>query len=509
MRPRNVRTLLRSRRGGVALMFAASALPLTFLIGLVVNFATILQAKSQLDVVADSAAIAGAQEAAKIYAAGYTTQAQIFGQSAATQLWNAQTGRLSGAISGTPTPTITITPTGQNFAATVAYTAHVLPVMPNLMNWANGYATIANSVSANITVNVFATVDFLLDNSSSMMLPATTTDTTNLQNAIYNWVKVSANATNVINNAQGNIAVLSSGYTYPGPGGTYNSSTVTASQMCAFACHWNASSTASNPQDFYGVARSAGVTLRWDSLVSATTYVLKNTMQFYNASSNPNGLEKQYGQFSVGIFSFGGSTMGTSAYLQTVFAEAPIDQTVNGVATLGAGATKAVTAISGITPPVSQDVSNTSFGDAFNLLCCGQGTAIGVGGNGYTAQTPLKSVILITDGVEDDTPGGQSIPTTEGPINPAVCSTMKANGYTVLILDIQYQTSLGYLTYWNTALAAYVNGTATPSLPANLQACATSAEDVITVDPNSPSDIQAGLVALLDQAVGSTVRLSN
>jgi Flp pilus assembly protein TadG len=505
MRPANLLCDLRSRRGGVALMFAASALPLTFLVGLVVNFATILQAKSELDVVADSAAIAGAQESAKIYAAGYTSAAQIFGQSAAIQLWNAQTGRLSGAITGGVSPTINIVQTGQNFAATVSYTAHVLPVMPNLMNWASGYATISNTVSANITVNVFATVDFLLDNSSSMMLPATTTDTTNLQNAIYNWVNVSANATNVINNAQGNIAVLSSGYTYPGPGGTYNSSTVTASQMCAFACHWNASSTASNPQDFYGVARSAGVTLRWDSLVSATTYVLKNTMQFYNASSNPNGLEKQYGQFSVGIFSFGGSTMGTSAYLQTVFAEAPIDQTVNGVATLGAGATKAITALSGITPPVSQDVSNTSFGDAFTLLY----QTVGNGGNGYTAQSPLKSVILITDGVEDDTPGGQSIPTTEGPINPAVCSTMKANGYTVLILDIQYQTSLGYLTYWNQALAAYVNGTATPSLPANLQACATSAEDVITVDPNSPSDIQAGLVALLDQAVGSTVRLSN
>jgi|GEM_PF-2682663 len=508
MRPHNARILLRSRRGGVALMFAASALPLTFLVGLVVNFATILQAKSQLDVAADSAAIAGAEEAAKIYAAGYTSEAQIFGQSAALQMWVAGTGRLSGALNGSVSPTIQIIQTGQNFNATISYTAHVSPLMPNLMNWANGYATVTNSVSANITVNVFATVDFLLDNSSSMMLPATTTDLTNMQSAIYNWVATPANAQKVVTYADGNIAVNSSGYTYPGNAAnapTYNPSAVTASQMCGFACHWSASSTASNPQDFYGVARAAGVKLRWDSLVSATTYVLQNTMQFYNASSNPNGLEKQYGQFSVGIYSFGGSTMGTSAYLQTVFAEAPIDQTVNGVATLGAGASKAITAISGITPPVSQDVSNTDFADAFNLLY----GIVGNGGNGYTAQTPQKSVILITDGIEDDTPGGQSIPTTEGPINPAVCSTMKANGYTVLILDIQYQTSLVYLTAYNMALVPYVNGTATPSLPANLQACASSAEDVITVNPNSPSDIQTALVALLDQAVGSTVRLSD
>ena len=263
------------------------------------------------------------------------------------------------------------------------------------------------------------------------------------------------------------------------------------SAYCAFACHWSATSTAANPSDYYGAARAAGETLRFDVVQSATVTAIQEM----------ETLEKAVGQLSVGVYSFGGVNMTSPTYVNNIFPEAPIDTTVNGVTTRNAGAAAAIAALSTITPPVSGDVPNTNIGTALTDLQ----TRTGPSGQGNTALTPRKSVILVTDGIEDDT-NPQSIPNTEGPIKASVCNAMKTAGYTIYVLYTPYNSAPAYLPN-NMALQPYITGASTPSVLSALQSCASSPSDVIQA--TAPADIQAGMVTLIDEAVGSTTRLTN
>jgi hypothetical protein len=349
-------------------------------------------------------------------------------------------------------------------------------------------ATIANASTASIMVNAYGTVDFLLDNTSSMMLPATNNDLALLQSGeAYNLYSSTAFQNSVIsggsglvgwnpsNNSSYNIYSAVPGFLLP-----------SSADYCAFACHWTSSGL-----DYYAVARAVHETLRFDVVQSATVTAIKEMQT----------LEQASGQFSVGIFAFGGANTTSASYLQTIFAEAQFDPTINGVIKKGLGATNAINALTNISPPITSDTPNTNIGTALadTLAITGEG------GNGNTATTPQKSLILITDGVEDDT-SPQSIPSTEGPVNPSVCSGFKAAGYTVYILYTPYTSSNVYLPN-NLPLQPYITGADTPSILSALQSCATSSNDVIQA--TSPADIQAGLVTLLQEAIGSTTRLTN
>jgi hypothetical protein len=345
-------------------------------------------------------------------------------------------------------------------------------------------------------VHAYGTIDFLLDNTSSMMLPATDADLAKLQageaaalpnsqtlqnsvisggSGLIGWNGNTSNPSSV------SISAPVSSANWPSvapPGGT--------SGYCAFACHWSTTG-----QDYYAISQAVGEQLRFNEVQSAT----ETAIQEMETDEQVNG------QLSLGIFAFGGPTMGTSAYLQTIFAEAPLDPTVNGVSQKSAGGTNAINAMKTITPPISGDVPNTNIGDALTLTLGITGQA----GNGNTVTSPLKSLILVTDGVEDDT-NPQAIPSTEGPINPAICNGFKQAGYTVYVLYTPYNAEPAYLAN-NYSLAPYINGTVTPNVLAALQSCASSPDDVI--EATSSAQIQAGMTTLIDEAVGSTTRLTN
>jgi Flp pilus assembly protein TadG len=489
--PVPARCLLRQRSAAVALLFAVSVIPLLMLVGLVVDFGWALQAKSQFDLAADAAAIAAARTAAAGYAAGQSSATYMAeGNAAATQWWTVQAGTVVTAKSIVATSTIT--QSGQTITATVAYNASIAEVIPNVFNWysyggSGNTAAIANASTATISSNVYSTVDFLLDNTSSMMLPATDNDLALLQGGEAYNLQSTTFQNSVISGANG-----LTGWN-PGTNGAYVITTAVADyklpatgDYCAFACHWSG-----NALDYYAVARAVGETLRFDVVQSATVAGIEDMQT----------LEPAVGQFSVGVFAFGGADIKSPSYLQTIFAESPIDPTVNGVVQKGQGASNAINALRNISPPITGDVANTSIGTALSDTLAITGAA----GNGNTAAQPKKSLILVTDGVEDDTEP-QSIPSTEGPVNPSVCNAFKTAGYTVYILYTPYNSAPVYLPF-NMALQPYITGADTPSILSALQSCATSAADV--VQATSPSDIQAGLTALLQQAVGSTTRLTN
>ena len=440
----------RCRSGAVAVVFATMAVPLTMLAGLVVDYGWALQAKSQFDLAADAAAMAAARTAAAGYAAGQSSAVYMAeGILAANQWWASQAGTVLEAKSFAATPTIV--QNGQTLTASVAYTASVYQVMPRIFGAANGNtSSIANSASAAITVHAYATIDFLLDNTSSMLLPATASDLTLLQTAEQNWLKSAANVTRV--NAGGSGLAGWNGGT--GAYTTANLPLPAVGNYCAFACHWASGSSATNQIDYYGVGRAAGETMRFDLVQSATQTAIQQM----------ESLEQVSGQLSLGIFAFGGVSI-TTGYLNTVFAEAPIDTTTNGVTTKNAGANAAIAAMQTLAPPVTLDVANTNIGVALadTLSITGQA------GNGSTSASPKKSLILVSDGLEDDSEP-QVIPRTEGPINPSICTNMKQAGYTVYVLYTPLNPAPVYLPN-NMALQPYITGSASPSILSALQSC--------------------------------------
>ncbi len=549
--------------GAVAIIFAFSVIPITMLTALVIDYGWVMQAKSKLDLAADAAALAGARTAAAGYAGGQTSDKYLpEAVAAANQWWTAQAGSVPQAHDFTETPTIT--QNGNNFTATVAYTATVNEILPNLFQ--NGTANtgsgdgdgggkgggkgggdggdddggkgdggdgkggddakvgsgvktadsdtppsattgakIANTISASITVNAYGTLDFLLDNTSSMMLPATDNDLQIYQAKMRQILPASVSLQNSVQSGGSGLVGWDGGTggwllvantigsnTYVSNGGTsIPLASVPSTQFCAFACHWSAVSTAANPTDYYGIARASGETMRFDVVQSATATAIQQM----------ETLEKAVGQLSVGVYAFGGVDMSSPSYLKPIFPEAPIDTTINGHVVRNAGAIAAIAALKTITPPVTLDVPNTNVGVALSDLQSTTGPA----GAGNTALTPRKSVIMVTDGIEDDT-NPQSIPRTEGPINPAICNAMKSAGYTIYVLYTPYNAAAPYLPF-NIALQPYITGASTPSVLSALQSCASSASDVIIA--TAPDQIQAGMVTLINEAVGSTTRLTN
>jgi len=497
-----------AKSAAVAIIFATMIVPICMLTALVIDYGFVMQAKSQLDLAADAAALAAARTAGAGYAAGQSPKSTYIneGTTAATQWFAAQAGSVPHAISFTPT--VVVNQSGQTFTATVSYTAVVFETMPAIFKWANPNtnggqnANISGTSQATIIVNAFGTIDFLLDNTSSMMLPATDADLLILQTAEQKWLKSSANqALAEISPGAGGLVGWYAPYTGGSAGLNINTTNASAtlaamstSQYCAFACHWVAGSSATNQKDYYGVARSTTEKLRFDEVQSATQ----------TAIGQMESLEQTLGQLAVGVFAFGGPAMTSSSYLTTIYGETPLDiatSTSNGVIVKGAGGAAAIAALASITPPVTGDTPNTNIGNAIGYMLA----KTGVGGNGNTSTTPRRSLILVTDGVEDDT-NPQSIPSTEGPINPSVCTAIKDAGYTVFILYTPYNSQQAYLPN-NIALQPYITAATSPSIQSALISCAGSAQNVVTA--SSESDIQAGMTTLIDEAVGNTTRLSN
>ena len=458
-RARHARCLRSSAGGTVTIIFAAAAVPIVMLTGLAFSFGFATVAKEQLDLAADTAALAAASTAARSFTAGqsavdsngqpdYINQ----GNAAGVDWFQNQAAVVLGSLS-TPTETVNVTQNGGTFSATVSYTANIQTILGNWFGTIGSVSTSstskqtvkglpeANTASVTITTNAYVDVDFLLDNSSSMMIGATETDIQRLGAMLYQVPNV---------NLPPSAAGLQN---YP----------------CAFACHWTQPGTAT---DYYAVARAANppITLRWDVLQSAMQTAIA---QMETQEVVPN-------QYQIGVFSFGDPA---TAPLKTIYPDGSTN--VDGA--------KAVVAAN--TSPVVIDAANTDFPSAMAALSA----ATTIAGDGSTPAQPKKALIIITDGIADYNP--RVIPTSEGPMDPADCQAMKDKGYQVFVLYTTYSTDYPLVLLFNQGLANFINATGPGSLSGNLQACASSPQDFIQA--SSPADIQAGLSQLLSIAVGN------
>ena len=296
-----------------------------------------------------------------------------------------------------------------------------------------GYATIpvAGSASATISTNAYVSVTFLLDNSGSMLIAATPAGI-NTMNTLTTQPQ------------QAKMSQASGLNGYP----------------CSFACHWDAGGN-----DYYGLARKNNVQLRFDVLQTAVQSAIS---EMINEQVITN-------QFGVGIYTFNNS-------LVRVYP-------TSGSQTTSTDLSSGIAAAQAIQTQVTANAANSNF-PAIMTALASQSTPAG---NGSAPQTPKKSLIIVTDGVADY--GSRSIPTTEGPINPASCTAMKRLGYNIYVLYTTYITNpVNVMLPFNQALAPYVNGTATPALVPSLQACASAptnfaqASDPAAINTGDDSD---------------------
>lgn len=180
----------RSRRGAVAMIFAGSLLPLTWLVGLSIDYSFYAQARAQFSLAGDAAATYAIREATATYAleseadatnpAAYpnvTTDSISAGNTAgynwfSTQLATLPTSYLSSAT-GNPNVSVSATActgVGGGFNVTVNYTGVYPPFFDLLFKSSKQWYIVGSSKAC--STYTYTEVLLMLDTSGSMLLAA-------------------------------------------------------------------------------------------------------------------------------------------------------------------------------------------------------------------------------------------------------------------------------------------------------------------------------------------------
>jgi Flp pilus assembly protein TadG len=222
------------------------------------------------------------------------------------------------------------------------------------------------------------------------------------------------------------------------------------SDSCAFACH-----DVSNSNNYYNLAKKLGVTTRIDVLRSATQQLMDTAA---NTATYSN-------QFRMAIYDFGGSAQG--AGLRSLFA-------------LSASLTSAKTAAGNIAlMTVNGQNDNGDQDTSFSTILPAINNVISAPGGGG-ASTPLKYLLFVSDGVNDENnPSGCLKSTHNGrcqsPIDPTMCTAIKNRGIKIAVLYTTY-LALPTNAWYNTWIAPFNIGPYGPSpnseIATSMQNCA-------------------------------------
>jgi Flp pilus assembly protein TadG len=320
--------------------------------------------------------------------------------------------------------------------------------------------TVASDSVTNIAFGTTVQLNVVMDSSASMIVGATPADVT----AISNWVLANWNQ-------------VKPGDPAPYTGGD--------NPPCAFACHDLGGST--TPADIaMGLtnANAAGATTRFDVMVAAAQALINHvqTEATNNSQNRTNTYLFNIMSFDTTLHQYGATNISTFP--------------------------GALTAVGQVTPGL-----DTYLDNAMTTLV----TQVGTNGNGTSTASPLKFVILVTDGLQSDRNNNWNCSywamdpawswnTCYGgyasPINTALCTQMKNNGIVLAVLETPYVPLTGQdpnvSPYENTVRhVIYPNGPNTAStVSAALQACATQGYYFQAVNS---SDIATGFTQLTDQ----------
>jgi Flp pilus assembly protein TadG len=390
--------------GNLAPIFALTLLPIVGLIGITVDYTQSAARKATLDTIADSASLAAVTPTML----ASSDQVSI---NTATTLFNSQAPLVKGV--GPITLNVTASDNGLTRTMTVSYQT----TSSTLFGGYTGKSSLPVSGSSQSSASVPPNIDFylLLDNSPSMAIAATR----------------SGISTMVANTPD----------------------------QCAFGCHESDTS----PNDYYGLARSLGVTLRMDLLTQA----VQNLMGTAQSTASTNNATYRAGiyTFNIGFNTITTLTSSLSAAQSQAaniqLYEVPYQNWNNDTIT---DYTNAMTQINSIMPNPG-------------------------GGTNSAGDTPQEVLFLVTDGVEDETVNGSRV---QSLMNTSYCTTIKNRGIRIAVLYTTY-LPLPTNSWYNSYIAPFQ-----PNIGSNLQSCASPG---LYFQVSTDQDISSAMIALFDQAV--------
>jgi Flp pilus assembly protein TadG len=450
----------RDRRANVALMFGFLALPLIFGIGMAVDYGTAARLKSKLNAAADAAVLAAVTPA-------MMNQTDAAAKLAAQNMFIAQTTGLPRLIfDGTQDADlhVNVAPQGLARVVTITYHAQSQNIFGGVVKW----QTIPFGGTATGNAATPPNIDFylMLDTSPSMGIAGTPADI----------------ATMVSNTSS--------------QGG------------CAFACH-EANPSADglgNPGgvDNYALARSLGVTLRADLLITAMSDL---TTFASNAENNPAVPVKPQYRMSINSFdlTFKQLVPLTSNFVSAWSAQSA-SMTTNNTQTLevyqnNQSCTPTTTTARNGTVTTNPCGAGTNNNDAFtnyDTAMAGISTLLTLagapgGGTDLPGDKPQQMVFLVTDGVEDEMVGSNRQQSTMTG-SKDWCTPLKNSGVKIAILYTEY-FPLPTNSWYNTYIAPIQGNIGT-----TLQSCASSG---LFYEVGLGQDISTALQQLFQSAVDS------
>lgn len=408
----------RAEGGNIALLVALLLIPLVLAVGLGIDYARLVKARSEVQNVVDGATLAGA----KVLSDDTDAQITAIVQTYAAKAYNLGWGTLS--IDG-------VAVDRTNLKVTTTATLKVPTTFGSIAGLDSFSAAVTSAAVA--PNRPYMTVYLLLDNSASMGLAATTD----------------------------------------------GQSTMTKKIGCVFACHTDEGTTYKisgvTYHTTYDASVALGVTLRHDVMNTAAKKVIAMI-----DSVDPN-----HERIKVGVYYFNQDVS---------TAQSPTYTT-----------SKATTALSGTYSNLGVD------GTYFDTSLTSMRSIVGTAGDGSSASSPLKLVLMVTDGVQSLRSwvlSGSSTWPKVAPNKPNNCTPIKANGATFGVLYTEYLAISGDWGYEATvgstmpsswgSLNSGVSSSITRRdyLPYALKDCATSG---YYMSANSTSDIESGLTTLFDK----------
>jgi len=443
-----VRRFASDRRGSTALIFGLSLIPISFLTGMAIDFASAAQKRTRLNAAADSAALAAVTPAMMM-------QSNSTAQTAATNMFNAMAANI-GAASVNP-PTITISDAGLVRTVTVSYTGTSTNTFPNVLalltktsqtTWPLAGTATATSFSAP-NINFY----LLLDNSPSMDIAATT---------------AGINTMVANTSAQGG---------------------------CALACHETnptAADTAGNPtvngkvEDNYALANSLGVVTRIELMAQATS-ALMTTAGDTEAANNATY------QMAIYTFNYNG--------LSTVYAPNNAPSSNLSAASSAASSIDVLEVCSNnyITCSNENNDTDTNFETAMTAI----NNLMPNPGTGSSTSTPQEVLFIVSDGVDDEVNSSSCSEPLDGtrcqqPFNTSMCTTIKNRGIMIAVLYTEYLplTTNGWYNEW---IAPFQS-----TIGSNIESCASPG---LYFEITTDGDVTAAMQNLFQLAI-ATARLS-
>lgn len=427
--------LLREERANVLMLAAFAMLPLVFVTGMGIDYAHAMKLQTRLSAAADSAALAAVAQ--PVMAATPAQAAAIARQMFVSQI----TGLYGLQLNAADPAQLSITVTDADASSisrtvTVAFSGQSTNTFAGIL----GVNTLSIRGTSATNATIAPNIDFylMLDTSPSMALPQ----------------------------SAGGLSQLTS-----------------LTNGCAFACHEtnpkaegiNVRDQAGNSTDYYGLARSYGITLRVDAEKSAVQSLMttaQNTSQVNGAS------------YRMALNSF--DVTGDFKNLEPLTSNLSDASAKAGNLTL-----LQVYTNNFIQQNVNNNDQDTDFTDAFANVVAQLPNSPGNGTN-QPGDTPQAMVFIITDGMRDENAGGSRV---MGAIPPDQCTAIKARGIRIAILYTQYLPQ-SLSDGWSQANVAPL----LPNVAPALQSCSSSG---LFYQVTTGDDITAALNGLFQKAVAT------